>query len=317
MKALTWILMLIAGSFSIAAFATAAGEPQSALKPARFDVYGGYFVSNQFEAREPASFVVLNSQTAFERVFGVAMVMGDKSHRLPFDLFDQSLIVAAIHRGKEFFEYDVENVGLAGKVLVIRYRAESAPSDSAEYASPLILSVARGDYDAVRFVENGRELKVVEIPRPSPAVFDVSCREAGTLTAANQYGRGILTIRGGRGIGEATIRLSEGAWPEDMILRAYLSGLESLKISSGNVTLAASVQSHSGNQVLLNLDRDGKEGPQLGLDSPYWMEIRLRDADGKSAAGLPPKGGWFEMKIPSALLAGARELKVNWIDFYR
>jgi hypothetical protein len=149
-----------------------------------------------------------------------------------------------------------------------------------------------------------------------PVHFEINCREPGTLTATNQDGRGVFTIRGGLGIGEATIRLSAGTWPEEIILRAYLGGLESLKISTGNVTLAASVLSHSG-KVLLHLDRDGKEGPQLGQVSPYWMEIKARDADGKGVSGLPPQGGWFEMAIPNALLVGARELKVSWIDFYR
>jgi hypothetical protein len=314
-RALT--LMLMCGSFAICVAAAAAGESRAALSPAPFDKYDGYFVSNKFENREPMSFVVLNSQTAFDKVFGIAMVMGDKSHRLPSDVFDRSLVVAAIHRGKAFVEYEVEKVGLAGKALEIRYRAHSTPSDSTEYACPLILSVARGDYDAVRFVENGREIRIVRIQRRPSATFEINCREPGTLKAENQDGRGILIIHGGRGIGEATIRPGAGTWPEETILRAYLSGLESLKISAGNVTLAASVSSHSGNEVLLHLDSKGKEGPQLGIDSPYWMEIKTRGANGKSVPGLPPQGGWFEATIPNALLSGAGELKVSWIDFYR
>ena len=55
----------------------------------------------------------------------------------------------------------------------------------------------------------------------------------------------------------------------------------------------------------------------MGLDSSYWMEIKTLNADGKIVAGLPSKDGWFEMAIPNALTAGAGELKVSWIDFYR
>jgi hypothetical protein len=153
--------------------------------------------------------------------------------------------------------------------------------------------------------------------RRSPAAFEINCTEPGALTAANQHNRGVFTIRGGRGIGEAVIRLSAGTWPEEIILRIYLGGLESLKISAGKLTLAASVLSHGGNGVLRRLDRDGKEGPELDLNSPYWMEIRIYDADGKRVAGAPPKGGWFEMAVPNALLKGVGELKVSWIDFYR
>ena len=47
-----------------------------------FDTYSGYFVSNKFEPNAAESFVVINDQEQFDKVFGVAMVMGDKSHRL-------------------------------------------------------------------------------------------------------------------------------------------------------------------------------------------------------------------------------------------
>jgi hypothetical protein len=49
------------------------------------DTYSGYFVSNKFEPDAPKSFVIITSQKHFDQVFGVAFVMGDKSHRLPKD----------------------------------------------------------------------------------------------------------------------------------------------------------------------------------------------------------------------------------------
>ena len=52
-------------------------------KPVEFDTHDGYFVSNQFEAKAATSFVVIKDQAAFDKVFGVGMVMGDKHHRLP------------------------------------------------------------------------------------------------------------------------------------------------------------------------------------------------------------------------------------------
>jgi hypothetical protein len=310
MKMLALILILLACTLAVA------GEP-AGLKPVAFDKYDGYFVSNKFEERQPTSFVVLKNQTAFDQVFGIAMVMGDKSHRLPIGVFDKNIVVAAIHRGKAFVSYEVESVGAVRKSLVVRYRTKSEPNPTAEFNCPLILSVAKGDYEVVQFVENGQEIKAVQIQRQLSLSFEINCKEPGTLTAESQDSRVILAIRGGRGIGDATIRPSSGTWPEEVVIRAYLGGLESLKLSAGNATLAASVLSHSGNQVLLHLDRNGKEGPQLGMDSPYWMEIKTRAANGATVTGLPPQGGWFEMSVPKAMLIGTAELKVNWIDFYR
>jgi hypothetical protein len=82
--------------------------------------------------------------------------------------------------------------------------------------------------------------------------------------------------------------------------------------------LSASVLSHSGHPRLPHLPKDGKEGPRLEKDSPYWMDIQALDADGKPVNGLPGNGGWFEMTIPRSLLGDqTRTLGLAWIDFYR
>lgn len=147
--------------------------------------------------------------------------------------------------------------------------------------------------------------------------FEIDCKVPGMLKATATGGQTVFTIPRGTGIGQATVRHPAGRWPEKIIVRVFLGGLEHFTISSGNVTLSASVLSHSGNMQLLHLWMDGKEGPQLGKDSKYWMEIKTLDAAGKPVAGLPPKDGWFEMTIPKALLTDAKELRLGWIDFYR
>ena len=62
-----------------------------------FDTYEGYFVSNQFEPNAAESFVVITGQGQFDKVFGVATVMGDKSHRLLKDAFKSNMVLAAIN----------------------------------------------------------------------------------------------------------------------------------------------------------------------------------------------------------------------------
>ena len=79
-------------------------------KPVVFDTHDGYFVSNQFEPAAPTSFVVIKDQRAFDKIFGAAMVMGDKSHRLPPAAFGKKIVVAVIHRGKAMVTYQVESV---------------------------------------------------------------------------------------------------------------------------------------------------------------------------------------------------------------
>ena len=135
----------------------------AATKHIPFDTHDGYFVSNKFEPNTPTSFVVLRDQKAFDDVFGVAMVMGDKSHRLPPEAFDAKMVVAAIHRGKAFWGYKVASVTAEGKTLIVRYTTQSTPHPTAEFACPLIVSLDKDGYTAVQFVEDGKVMKKVEL----------------------------------------------------------------------------------------------------------------------------------------------------------
>ena len=142
-------------------------------KPVEFDTHDGYFVSNQFEAKAATSFVVIKDQAAFDKVFGVGMVMGDKHHRLPAGTFDKKIVVSAIHRGKAMVTYQVDSVATEGNVLVVSYTTVVTPEKSAEYSCPLIVSVAKGNYQAARFMENGKQVKRVEMAvSPTAAAGD-------------------------------------------------------------------------------------------------------------------------------------------------
>ena len=153
-----WIIMVT--GLKPAAVQPEGSVPSKALKT---DTYSGYFVSNKFEPDAPASFVVLSSQEQFDQVFGAAVVMGDKSHRLPKDAFESLLVVAAIKRGKATWEYKLEAASQKGGVVELRYTTTATRSDSATFACPLIVSIPRGKYTAIQFVENGKRVKRVEI----------------------------------------------------------------------------------------------------------------------------------------------------------
>jgi hypothetical protein len=45
----------------------------------------------------------------------------------------------------------------------IPYTTTSKKSDSATFACPLIVSIPKGEYSAIRFVENGKTIKTIEI----------------------------------------------------------------------------------------------------------------------------------------------------------
>jgi hypothetical protein len=122
-----------------------------------------------------------------------------------------------------------------------------------------------------------------------------------------------LDVTSPSGIGGATIGLTKGKWPTTVILRLHLSGLESFAVSNGKVKFTGSVLSHSGNTKRLYLTEDGSE-----VEREPETEIKVLDASGKPVTGLPEKGGYFEIRLPKALLDGQpKSLELGWIDFYR
>ncbi len=139
---------------------------QSALaendKKLSVDQYSGYFVSNKFEPDAKESFVVINSQSQFDEVFGVGMVMRDKSHRLPKNAFKSNIVLTAIQRGKATWEYKVEGVTAEKGVVKVSYAVTSKETPETESACPLIISIRKGEYKSVVFVENGKEVKTIE-----------------------------------------------------------------------------------------------------------------------------------------------------------
>ncbi len=160
---LKWACVSLIG-ISVAAAATtepttrpgqADATTQPATRPVAFDVYGGYFVSNQFEPNAPLSIVVARDRAAFDAVFGAGYVMGDRSHRLANNVFDNNIVLAVIRRGV-FWNYSMTGATESGGVLTLSYSAKSDPPGTATFSSSLIVSVPRGDYREIRFEENGK-----------------------------------------------------------------------------------------------------------------------------------------------------------------
>ena len=139
-----------------------------APKPVPFETYDGHFVTNKFEAESPASFVVIDNQKLFDSVFGAGFVMNDKRHRLPKGAFDSKLVISAIKRGKATCEFKVQEVTMNKGVVTVKYAVIETPHATASFANPLILSVPKGDYEAVQFVENDKPVQTLNL-KPAPA----------------------------------------------------------------------------------------------------------------------------------------------------
>ncbi|HOY57850.1 MAG TPA: DUF5010 C-terminal domain-containing protein [Verrucomicrobiota bacterium] len=74
----------------------------------------------------------------------------------------------------------------------------------------------------------------------------------------------------------------------------------------------------------VTFDVNGKAAAKCRLPAAtpgyhHWnfAAIGTFDAAGQPVQGLPAAGGWFEARVPSALLKADQPLMVKWVDFYR
>jgi len=140
-------------------------------------------------------------------------------------------------------------------------------------------------------------------------------RDNDRVEVMTDKNKAILSIRSPFGISNAAIERTGEKWPDAVVLRLHLKGLENFKASNGQLKLDAAVSSQSGK---VRLWKDGREDDSLDATSQYWMDVRMVGGDGKLAEVIPLKDGYFEMQLPRALFEGnPKTITVNWIDFYR
>ena len=123
----------------------------------------------------------------------------------------------------------------------------------------------------------------------------------------------VVSVHSPFGISQAGIERTNEKWPDIVMLRLHLKGLETFKVTNGTVTLESAGSGQGERQW-----KDGKEDSLLDVKSSFWMEMRMVGNDGKLATIIPLKDGYFEIKLPNALFEGnPKSITVNWIDFYR
>lgn len=116
-----------------------------------------YFVKNDAKLPANPAFLVIQDKKAFDEIFGVGFVMGQKPNLVGEKLFENHFVVAVIKSGRTAWKYDVQKVHVDKHKLIVEYSAKGDESATAKFTSPLILAVPRGAYREVVFIENGKE----------------------------------------------------------------------------------------------------------------------------------------------------------------
>lgn len=138
-----------------AAQTTSAGKTAAQSASLEFQKYENYFEKNNSGLIGATSYLAFKNQKQFDRIFGVAPTMGENNF-LPENAFKSKTIVATIKRGA-LRRYTVEKVTTENRKLIIWYTYKDDAPGTATFASPLILSVAKGKYNEVVFMENNEK----------------------------------------------------------------------------------------------------------------------------------------------------------------
>lgn len=141
-------------------------------------------------------------------------------------------------------------------------------------------------------------------------------------------GRAVIDVTSVTGIGG--LKATADEWPEEVVVRLGLRGLEGLSFHYGDFAITTGVSS-TGDPVALTLSVVDDEG-NVQSASPsadiYYPDIRAVTPDGTTAVGplaagerpaFPlPEGSVFEITLPPHFHQGDHpSFSLQWIDFYR
>jgi hypothetical protein len=159
-------LLLVSLAFTLLAAMPIAWSGEKGKGEVPFEVYPkGYFVKNTVKLPANPAFYVLQDKKAYDNIFGIGFVMGTKPKLVADKLFEKDLVVTVIKSGNTLWTYEVEKVRVDKKQLIVQYKATGKESPNAKFNSPLIVSVPRGEFTEVVFIENGKEVGKQEVKK--------------------------------------------------------------------------------------------------------------------------------------------------------
>jgi len=119
------------------------------------------------------------------------------------------------------------------------------------------------------------------------------------IKATNANSSVVFDVTDKFGIGGGSIRLVAGQWPETVLIRLHLAGLEGFSVSAGNKKM-----------IRRDLNVRMLDAKGIPLEGRY-----LRKSTGPNTSKRIV--GYFEAKVPRANLMDAEKINLNWVDFYR
>jgi hypothetical protein len=129
------------------------------------ETHAGHFEKNNSGLKGEASFLVIADAKMFGDVFGIGRTMGPKPNFVQDKTFEAKVVIATIERGNKMVTYKVDKVTADDDTLYIAYTSTAKEATTATFNSPLIVSVDKGKYKTVVFIENGKKVGTADFPK--------------------------------------------------------------------------------------------------------------------------------------------------------
>lgn len=145
-----------------------------------------------------------------------------------------------------------------------------------------------------------------------------------TATVSVEDGRAVIDVTSPSGIGGLTAVLGGGDWPDEVVVRLRLRGLERLEFGYSNFLLSTGVSSTGDPNpplILTVVDEEGHAESASPSSNIYYPTIRFVNAGGQALATptFPlPEGTIIEVVMPPHFHEQEQNsFWMQWIDFYR
>ncbi len=159
-------------------------------------------------------------------------------------------------------------------------------------------------------------LMLAALPASAEEPFKfTSKRDDDRVSTKAEKDRMVIDVTSPFGISTLMIERTGDAWPEVVVVRLRLFGLEHFEARGGKVSIGASVQSHTNYKASVG---GGKKEDPKDPESDYFLDFKMVGKDGKAATAIPNRDGYFEFRLPRPMFEGnPKAVTLEWVDFYR
>lgn len=128
----------------------------------------------------------------------------------------------------------------------------------------------------------------------------------------------VLDIYSPSGIGRAAVRWMAQEYPDRLLLRFHLTGLEELRLVYDTTVVTLSVASTGEPTVRQQVALADGERQEIATDSPYWMRTELVPQRSPGTNANSRFASYIEVELPPHFLRRQPAAFVlEWVDYYR